>query len=200
MRFGVFLFAAALAAQTPEPELVFGTTVYSSAGLSGKIYFISPDSLQLPRLRESRAVGTIYTTSLNVPPQPFTRGFPGISNRFEWFAIDYQGKIWIEEPGVYEFHLLSDDGSKLWINNRLLIDNDGLHSPAGLTASAKLSRGLFQIRIAYFQGPRTEVALVFSAKPPGKPWSIFNTDHFAIPAAATHAAGTVSEIKRASNW
>lgn len=198
------LLAVTLAAQpptpAPAPELVFGTTVYSSAGLAGKIYFISPDSLQLPRLRESRAVGSVYTTSLHVPPQSFTRGFPGIANRFEWFAIDYRGKIWIEDPGVYQFRLLSDDGSKLWINNRLIIDNDGLHPPSELTASAELSRGLFQFRVAYFQGPRDAVALVFSIRPPGKPWSIFNTDAYLAPTAAEHSAGKISGIKRASNW
>lgn len=200
MKRGVYLLALALAAQPPEQDPVFGTTVYSSAGLTGKVYFVSPDSTQLPRFRESRAVGSVYTTSLNIPPQPFTQGFPGIANRFEWFGIDYRGKIWIENPGVYEFRLLSDDGSKFWINNRLVIDNDGLHSPAALTASAKLSRGLFQFRIAYFQGPRMDVALIFSVRPPEKPWSIFNTDNFLAPAAEALPEGKVSEVKRASNW
>lgn len=201
MKLGVCFLAVTLAAQPPtQADPVFGTTVYSSAGLAGKIYFVSPDALQLPRFRESGVVGSLYTTTLNIPPQSFTLGFPGIANRFEWFAIDYRGNIWIENPGVYQFRLLSDDGSKFWINDRLVIDNDGLHAPAALTASAKLSRGLFRIRIAYFQGPRTEVALIFSVQPPGKPWSIFNTDEYLAPAAAGHTAGKVSEIKRASNW
>jgi hypothetical protein len=201
MRLGWGLLAVSLLAQTPgAADPVFGTTVYSSSGLTGKVYFVSPSTIQLPRFRESRAVGTIYTTSLHVPPQSFTRGFPGITNRFEWFAIDYRGKIWIEQPGVYEFRLLSDDGSKLWINDRLVIDNDGIHPPETLTGAATLSRGMFQLRIGYFQGPRHAVALVLSVRAPGKPWAIFNTDHYLVPTAAASAVGTVSRIKRASNW
>lgn len=201
MKYFVFALATTLAAQAPTAaDPVFGTTVYSSAGLAGKIYYLPPDTELLPRFRESRAVGSVYTTSLNIPPQSFTRGFPGISNRFEWFAIDYRGKIWIENPGVYSFRLLSDDGSKLWVNDRLLIDNDGTHSPEALTGSARLSRGLFELRVAYFQGPRDAVALVLWVRPPDKEWMIFNTDHFLLPTAAAPAKGKVSEIKRASNW
>ena len=46
-----------------------------------------------------KPVGTIYTNSLNVSPQRFDESFPGITDRFEWFAIDYTGKFWIEQPG-----------------------------------------------------------------------------------------------------
>jgi hypothetical protein len=37
-----------------------------------------------------KPVGTIHTSSLNIPPRIFTDGFPGVTDRFEWFAIDYQ--------------------------------------------------------------------------------------------------------------
>src|SRR5260370_27974768 len=42
-------------------------------------------------------------------PQDFLIGFPGITRRFEWFAVDYSGKFWIETPGLYRFRLVSDD-------------------------------------------------------------------------------------------
>jgi hypothetical protein len=200
MRAGALLVAATLCAQPPAQDPVFGTTVFSSAGLEGKVYFLSPGAQELPRFRESKAAGTIYTTKLDISPQSFSRGFPGIGDRFEWFAIDYRGTIWVDRPGVYRFRLLSDDGSKLWLNDRLVIDNDGLHGPEPLTASATLSRGLFRLRVAYFQGPRFELALVLSVRPPGRPWTIFNTDDYLVPAGEGRTAGTVSQIKRASNW
>ncbi len=74
-------------------------------------------------------MGTIYTTSLNVPPQDFEQGFPGVTNRFEWFAIDYSGRFWIENPGLYRFELTSDDGSKLYVDDRPVVDDDGAHPP-----------------------------------------------------------------------
>ncbi len=63
------------------------------------------------------------------------QGFPGIDNRFEWFAIDYTGNFWIARGGKYKFALNSDDGSKLYIDDTLVIDNDGQHPDAGVWRS-----------------------------------------------------------------
>ena len=201
MRLIPFLFSLTCFAQQ-TPTYTFGTTVSSSVGLEGKIYLLNPGTIQLPRFNPNLAVGSIYTTSLNVPPQSFERGFPGITNRFEWFAIDYTGRFWIEHPGLYAFNLLSDDGAKLWINDRLLIDNDGTHPPLALTASARFSRGAYRLRVAYFQGPRHTVALVLSVLTPIEPWRVFRTDDF-LPRQRSDevwAPGKITAIKRAENW
>src|SRR4051794_11102932 len=89
----------------------FGTTVAIPDGLRGQIYFLKHEVMELPNFRKLKPVGSIYATSLNVPPQSFDRGFPGVTDRFEWFAIDYTGRFWIQHPGVHRFLLLSDDGS-----------------------------------------------------------------------------------------
>ncbi len=114
-------------------------------------------------------------------PVPSVKGFPGVSDRFEWFAIDYTGRFWIEQPGDYRFALTSDDGAKLYIDGRLAIDNDGIHSPRSRVASVTLSGGIHRIRVSYFQGPAYYVALVLRLAAPNEPWQLFNTDHFKPP-------------------
>jgi hypothetical protein len=123
----------------------------------------------------------IYTSSLNISPQDFRRGFPGVTRRIEWFAIDYTGKFWIEKPGEYEFSLTSDDGSKLYIDGELVIDNDGQHPPEEKTGSVKLTGGIHRMRISYFQGPRFQVALILKVKPPRGEERVFSTDEFRPP-------------------
>ena len=179
----------------------FGTTVASSSGLQGDIYLLMPGADALPNFKKLHPVGTIYTTSLRIEPRSFEQGFPGITDRFEWFAIDYNGRFWIEHPGVYRFRLLSDDGSKLYINDKLVIDNDGGHPPAAINGSLRLSRGVFQLRVSYFQGPRFLVALVLAVIRPGeKSWMIFDTNSFQPPAdPAEWRPGEVSEVKRGRN-
>ena len=86
-----------------------------------------------------RPVGSIYTTSLNVWPQNFDEGFPNVTDRFEWFAIEYTGKFWIENSGHYRFSLLSDDGAKLYLNDRVVIDIDGVHDARASSGSATRS-------------------------------------------------------------
>ena len=184
----LFLIAACLCAaqaQTPDlpaaPVTTFGVTVVDSVGLRGDIYLLAPNTDALPKFSKLKPVGTIYTTSLNIPPRSFRDGFPGVTDRFEWFAIDYAGSFWIETPGKYRFMLASDDGSKLYIDNKLVINNDGIHAIQTELGSVVLKSGSHRIRISYFQGPRDNVALMLGVARPGEGWRIFNTKEF-LPA------------------
>jgi hypothetical protein len=187
--------AAGLLAQE-KPQYVFGTTVVSTSGLEGRVYLLKKNTQKLPRFGSMKSAGTIYTTTLNVWPQRFDEGFPGITDLFEWFAIDYTGRFWIQSAGRYRFSLLSDDGSRLSVDNQELIDNDGTHSAAALSASAFLSRGIHTLRVSYYQGPRYTVALVLAVAAPEAAWRIFNTDDFAPPQDPTEwITGSIGEVR-----
>lgn len=186
----IFICWVAAFSQTPPVPVQddtmahFGTTVVLSTGLRGDIYFIPPMSLNLPKFNKLKPVGTVYTTELNIPRRSFTQGFPGVTDRFEWFAIDYSGKIWIDKPGKYTWGLVSDDGSRLYIDGHQVIDNDGMHPAKGVAGVAKLKRGEHRIRISYFQGPRDEVALMLAVIVPGDDdFSLFNTEDYLSPEA-----------------
>ena len=74
-----------------------------------------------------------------------------ISTRDE-FAMSFDGKIQIHKAGSYEFFIQSNDGSKLFINNQLVVDHDGPHG-ADIEATGKitLSPGIYPIKLNYFQ-------------------------------------------------
>jgi hypothetical protein len=174
-----------ICSQTSGEDVVearFGTTVVLSTGLQGRIFYISRYSKKLPNLDKKKPVGTIYTPGLNIPPRQFTEGFPGITNRNEWFALDYTGRFWIDKPGKYHFAIESDDGSKLYIDDKEVIDNDGLHPPQRKQAEIDLAGGIHSLRLSYFQGPRFEIALILSVEAPGDTgYRIFSTNEFKPP-------------------
>ncbi len=158
--------AACSIAQNPS-EVTFGTTVVIPAGLSGTVYHIPPGSTRLPNFAKLKSKGTIYASSLNVHRCTTSRlDFQGVTRRFEWFAIDYNGRFWIETPGEYRFSLYSDEGANLWIDGQLTVDNDGVHPAKQSTGAVDLSRGVHRIRVAYFQGPRFQVALILKRRAP----------------------------------
>jgi hypothetical protein len=169
------------AQESSKPEVVFGTTVVASSGLEGRVYHLRNDIKELPNFKKMKPVGKIYTSSLNIAPQDFKEGFPGVTKRFEWFAIDYTGRFWAEKPGYYDFSLVSDDGSILYIDGEVVVDNDGVHSPQEHNGSVRLSHGVHDIRVSYFQGPGTLVALVLKVAPPGEAMRIFSTDELKPP-------------------
>jgi hypothetical protein len=160
----------------------FGTTVVIPGGLRGVIYYIPKGTQRLPDFSRLKPAGAIYTSSLNIPPQDFHEGFPGVTDRFEWFAIDYTGRFWIDKPGLYTFVLTSDDGARLYIDDQLIADNDRQHQPEDRTGSLRLQSGIHRIRVPYFQGPRVQVALVLEVAGPGEKLRVFSTDDFKPPA------------------
>ena len=177
----LFWFApAAIALQEPIPT--FGTTVVIPSGLRGVIYHIRKNTFQLPvNFQKRKPAGVIYTESLNVPPQNFRQGFPGVTKRFEWFAIDYTGRFWVQKPGLYRFALTSDDGARLYIDGELVINNDGTHPPRTGEGEAMLSGGIHSLRVPYFQGPRFQVALILEIAGPDEELRVFSTEEFKPP-------------------
>ena len=73
------------------------------------------------------------------------------STREDHFAIVFESRIIIDEAGEYTFYLTSDDGSKLFIDEQLLIDNDGSHSKKIMSNNIILSKGIHNIRVEYFE-------------------------------------------------
>ena len=175
----VVLAAGAMFAQAAQDAPVFGGKKKIAFALKGDIYYLEPNTGSLPDFSKLKPVGTIYATELNVPERSFDSGFPGVTDRFEWFAIDYHGTFLIEKPGKYNFRLTSDDGSQLWIDGTKLIDVDGIHPPTSREATVDLAAGTHQIRVPYFQGPRFYVALTLEVAPAGEPYTVFKTSSFA---------------------
>ena len=68
------------------------------------------------------------------------------------YGLVYKGHINIPEDGKYIFYIASDDGSKFYINNKLLIDNDGPHSFEEKKGEITLKKGVYPICVEYFQG------------------------------------------------
>jgi hypothetical protein len=165
-----------------EPLYTFGTTVAANSGFRGDIYPLRDGTEHLPNFGKLTPVGTIYTKYLCVPPRDFDEGFPGVTDRLEWFGIDYQGRFWVSQPGTYRFSLTSDDGSVLYIDDRRVIRNDGQHAPMEKQGKLRLPAGAHRIRVSYFQGPRFHVALVLQvAGPSDGGFRVFHTDEFAPP-------------------
>ena len=75
----------------------------------------------------------------------------GILAGQEHFGIVFNGYVKIPADDVYTFHLTSDDGSRLFIDDKLLIDHDGLHGMTTKKKVAALLSGFHKLRVEFFQ-------------------------------------------------
>jgi predicted alpha/beta superfamily hydrolase len=74
--------------------------------------------------------------------------FPKKSN----YACLMEGYFEILMDGYYDFVLISQEGSKLFLGNKLIIDNDGVHSMQSVkTFILPLKKGFYPVRVEYFQ-------------------------------------------------
>jgi alpha-L-fucosidase len=110
-----------------------------AAGLNYSIY--NGEWSKLPDFDElsSAAAGIVKTIDISAKHGSDKYGFM------------FDGLIKIPIDGVYTFYISSDDGSKLFIDDKMVIDNDGLQGLSEKTNEVPLAKGYHPIKILFFE-------------------------------------------------
>ncbi|GAB3472555.1 family 16 glycoside hydrolase [Actinophytocola sediminis] len=87
----------------------------------------------------------------------------GLESNFVTHAI---ANIDIPADGTYTFRLTSDDGSRLYIDDQLVIDHDGRHAAAPKDGAVTLTAGYHALRTEFFEVGGEQV-LQLGWRPPG---------------------------------
>ncbi len=77
------------------------------------------------------------------------------------YSVEWIGYIDILETETYTFFLESDDGSLLFIDDTLVVDNGGIHGLAEKTGAIRLRKGLHHVKIRYLQAGGYAVLRLF---------------------------------------
>lgn len=73
------------------------------------------------------------------------------AGREDHFAYEFRTLVRIPEKGVYRFYTFTDDGSALYIDGKLVVDNDGGHSERRAEGKIALEKGFHELRLLYFE-------------------------------------------------
>jgi hypothetical protein len=73
-----------------------------------------------------------------------------VKQRKDKFGINFEGYIYIDKTGNYSFYTSSDDGSKLWIDDKEIVNNDGDHGNTEKDGRCLLEKGYHRIQVVYF--------------------------------------------------
>lgn len=77
----------------------------------------------------------------------------GVKQRNLHYAIKFEAAINLPASGTYTFYLKSDDGTKLFIDDVMLVDHDGAHNnTTEKSGSRSLTAGKHKFRLEYFNG------------------------------------------------
>ncbi len=72
--------------------------------------------------------------------------------RGDQFGFRFTGYVSIKVAGKYTFETASDDGSQLFVDGKMIVDNNGSHPVIQKTGSAELKPGMHKIVVTFFEG------------------------------------------------
>ena len=89
------------------------------------------------------------TLGMNILPM----ALQGLPQYQSWFEVKCTGFFVSTDYNYFEFDTSSDDGSILYINGGVVVNNDKLHSLANVSAEKYLEAQVYTFELDYFQGP-----------------------------------------------
>jgi hypothetical protein len=91
--------------------------------------------------------------------------FKDIETNKTSYALQFLALLNIEEEGEYTFYTGSNDGSLLYIDNRLVVNNGGGHGYQEESGKIFLNKGAHFIEVGYFQAGGGQDLIVFYEGP-----------------------------------
>jgi|GEM_PF-225528 len=113
--------------------------------------------------------------------------FPG-TKLVDNFYVNWTGVIRIPKDGNYTFYLESDDGSRLFIDGKQVVDHSGLHDMTEMSGRAELKAGDHELKVEFFDAEE-EAGCILSWEPAGQTKEL-------VPAAVLfHASSSSAPAK-----
>jgi predicted alpha-1,2-mannosidase len=117
----------------------------------------------MPLMLEGDGLGAEYFGTMDLSGEPFRRVDPVID--FDWkegspaggvpaekFSVRWTGKVRAEADGTYYFTTFTDDGVRLWVDGKLLVDAWTDQRPSEHAGEVALEAGkLYDLRMEYFE-------------------------------------------------
>jgi cytochrome c len=156
----------ALSAPTLEPD----ASVKDDDMLAGaitKIYDIPSTTSKMPTVtpKMKPKFGGVLADFDNISGS----GFVGLT---EHFMLQSTGYLNIQQEGEYILQVWSDDGSIVYLNNQVIMNNDGNHGVEYKDYKVVLKKGFYPFRIDYYQGGGGNYLAVDWKKPGDKEYEV----------------------------
>ncbi len=117
-------------------------------GVVAKWYELAGSPAVLPDFATLAPYGEAILGNINIPS---TGGNFSSSGRADLIGAVFEGYLRIPTSGVWKLSSESDDGSRLWVDGVLLVENDGLHGMVDRTGEIALEAGLHRVRVEFFE-------------------------------------------------
>ena len=126
----------------PNLKAESGGSALLQSGIQVDYFHPNPSNVAVETLArlKPQASGIVPEIAMNVPQR----------KEPDAFALRFTGMIQVPKTGKYTFYIASDDGSRFYIDDQMLINNDRLQGMNEMNASVDLAAGAHRIVVTYF--------------------------------------------------
>ena len=155
-------------------------------GLVGNVYDLGGEVTEMPAFGDlGDPVAVVAVDNLSIPSYQFNGSIGGLR---EWFGIHFRGSLNITEAGEYDLCLASGDGAHLYLDEQLVVNNDGVHTTKETCEPVFAEPGEYQVDVLYFQAAAGELGLTLSWAKDGGAKEPIPALHLFPPEGVSHMA------------
>ena len=152
-------------------------------GVAAAWFALVGDTAVLPDFTAISSYGGAVLANIDIAS---TGGVFSTSGRADQVAAVFEGYIAVPTTGLWTFSTESDDGSRILIDDRIVVVNDGLHGMVDRSGQIALEAGYHRYRLEFFEN--------FGGAGQISRWQGPNTPRQVMPAAAFVRSNTVMHI------
>ena len=106
----------------------------------------------------------------------FKKEFNGFSKN-DQYVMRWSGEYNAPKNGRYQFRTQSDDGSRIHVNGKMVVNNDGNHGPRNRQGAITLKKGWQKIVLSFYENGGGAMMRAWVA-PPGSGWKVMTKSMF----------------------
>jgi hypothetical protein len=156
---------------TPPRKPVSGPVAAALPGGKGtftvNVYKLPDNITALPDYSAFKPAQTLTCDRINLDPSKGDNEPSGLPEKKESLGMRFVGIFMVSGEGIFKWRLNSKDGSRMNIDDKTLLENDGIHDASSKTAFVHLGEGVHTIIVDSFNSQGPPVLQLFVQPPIG---------------------------------
>jgi hypothetical protein len=160
-----------VAAQPPTRTAL--SQVTTRTGFTVNVYQLPEGIKALPDYSALTPKKVVTSETINLEPAKGANDPSGLPENPDGLGMRFMGNFMVSGEGIFKWRLLSKDGVRLHVDDKTLIENDGIHEPSAKTGFLHLAEGTHTIIVDSFNSKGAPTLRLF-VQPPSGPEQVFS--------------------------
>lgn len=151
-----------------SPLAALEASAARQAGFTVNVYKLPENIAALPDFSAFRPSKILFSDKVEIDPSRFRSDMPGLPENPDGLGLRFMGNFLVSGEGIFKVRIQSKDGVRLHIDDKTLIDNDGIHEPASKIGFVHLAEGAHSIIVDSFNSKGAPMLKLFVQGPEGE--------------------------------